>query len=246
MQRVLDEISRQFLDSDFIFSRAQSDVPFVPLAWIDVNSYQDTPGEPHRATATAARPPSERMDTRREQQALKLSIRVTLLIGLAGVLSGLFTGSQAIIFDGIYSFVDVLITLLSLIVSQLLAREGSRRSPVRLLPSRADGHRIRRRHSHDRLHLCWRHCTVESDERRPFSTLWCSGRLGGSRQRVRIRHVPLHRPTCARTQLRIAVARRQGLARDCGPECRAADELSFSPRFCKARGFRSGCRMSTR
>lgn len=67
------------------------------------------------------------MDTRREQQALRLSIRATLLIGAAGVLSGLLTGSQAIIFDGIYSFVDVLITLLSLIVSQLLAREGSRR-----------------------------------------------------------------------------------------------------------------------
>jgi cation diffusion facilitator family transporter len=67
------------------------------------------------------------MDTRREQRALKLSIQVTVLIGVAGVLSGLLTGSQAIIFDGIYSFVDVLITLLSLIVSQLLAREGSRR-----------------------------------------------------------------------------------------------------------------------
>jgi cation diffusion facilitator family transporter len=67
------------------------------------------------------------MDTRGEQQALKFSIRATLLIGVAGVLSGLVTGSQAIIFDGIYSFVDVLITLLSLIVSQLLAREGSRR-----------------------------------------------------------------------------------------------------------------------
>jgi cation diffusion facilitator family transporter len=66
-------------------------------------------------------------DTRREQRALKLSIWVTLLIGVAGVLSGLLTGSQAIIFDGIYSFVDVLITLLSLIISQLLAREGSRR-----------------------------------------------------------------------------------------------------------------------
>ena len=52
---------------------------------------------------------------------------MTLLIGIAGVLSGLFTGSQAIIFDGIYSFVDVLITLLSLIISQLIAREGSRR-----------------------------------------------------------------------------------------------------------------------
>ena len=29
-------------DSDFIFSRALSDVPFVPLAWIDVTSYQDS------------------------------------------------------------------------------------------------------------------------------------------------------------------------------------------------------------
>jgi cation diffusion facilitator family transporter len=67
------------------------------------------------------------MDTRREQRALKLSIQMTVLIGVAGVLCGLLTGSQAIIFDGIYSFVDVLITLLSLIVSQLLAREGSRR-----------------------------------------------------------------------------------------------------------------------
>src|SRR6478609_8538163 len=67
------------------------------------------------------------MDTRREQRALKMSIQVTLLIGVAGVLSGFLTGSQAIIFDGIYSFVDVLITLLSLIVSRLLAREGSRR-----------------------------------------------------------------------------------------------------------------------
>ena len=66
-------------------------------------------------------------NTHREQRALRLSIRVTLLIGVVGVLSGLLTGSQAIIFDGIYSFVDVLITLLSLIVSQLLAREGSRR-----------------------------------------------------------------------------------------------------------------------
>jgi len=52
---------------------------------------------------------------------------MTLLICVAGVLSGLVTGSQAIIFDGIYSFVDVLITLLSLIISQLIAREGSRR-----------------------------------------------------------------------------------------------------------------------
>jgi hypothetical protein len=29
-------------DSDFVFSRTLSDVPFVPLAWVDVTSYQDS------------------------------------------------------------------------------------------------------------------------------------------------------------------------------------------------------------
>ena len=38
----IDQISRQFLASDFVFSRTRSDVPFVPLAWIDVGSYRDT------------------------------------------------------------------------------------------------------------------------------------------------------------------------------------------------------------
>jgi hypothetical protein len=38
----LDQLSQKFLDSDFIFNRTQSDVPFVPLAWLDVSSYQDT------------------------------------------------------------------------------------------------------------------------------------------------------------------------------------------------------------
>ena len=34
--------SFDFMNSDFVFSRAASDVPFVPLAWLDVNSYQDS------------------------------------------------------------------------------------------------------------------------------------------------------------------------------------------------------------
>jgi hypothetical protein len=37
-----DRISRQFLDSDFIFGRTHSDVPFVPLAWLEANAYQDS------------------------------------------------------------------------------------------------------------------------------------------------------------------------------------------------------------
>ena len=67
------------------------------------------------------------METTAEQRALKFSIAMTLLIGLLGAATGLLTGSQAIIFDGMYSFVDVVLTLVSLAVSKLLAQEGSRR-----------------------------------------------------------------------------------------------------------------------
>lgn len=67
------------------------------------------------------------METSNEQSALKLSIAATVVIGLVGIASGLMTRSAAIIFDGMYSFVDVVLTLGSLAVSNLLAREGSRR-----------------------------------------------------------------------------------------------------------------------
>jgi cation diffusion facilitator family transporter len=67
------------------------------------------------------------VDTSSEQRLLRLSIGITLLIGSAGVLIGLLTRSQALVFDGMYSLVDVVITVLSLAVSRLLANEGSRR-----------------------------------------------------------------------------------------------------------------------
>lgn len=38
----IDQMARQFAESDFIFSRARSDVPFVPLAWFDVSSFQES------------------------------------------------------------------------------------------------------------------------------------------------------------------------------------------------------------
>ena len=47
-----------------------------------------------------------------EQTTLKFSIALTVVLGLVGVGSGLATGSQAIIFDGMYSFVDVVPTML--------------------------------------------------------------------------------------------------------------------------------------
>lgn len=67
------------------------------------------------------------MESTAEQRALKLSITVTLLTGLVGVLGGLTTGSRGITFDGMYSFVDVMLTFGSLAVSKLLMLEPSRR-----------------------------------------------------------------------------------------------------------------------
>ncbi|MET0893012.1 MAG: cation diffusion facilitator family transporter [Pseudoxanthomonas sp.] len=67
------------------------------------------------------------MDTRPEQRLLKLSILVTLIVGAVGVGGGLLTRSQAIMFDGMYSLVDVVLTTGSLVVSRLVSLEGSRR-----------------------------------------------------------------------------------------------------------------------
>ena len=62
-----------------------------------------------------------------EQGALKFSIVLTVFLGVLGVASGLVTGSQAIIFDGMYSFVDVVPTVVSLLVVKLIARGTTHR-----------------------------------------------------------------------------------------------------------------------
>jgi cation diffusion facilitator family transporter len=62
-----------------------------------------------------------------EQGTLKFSIALTVCLGVLGVASGLVTGSQAIIFDGMFSFVDVLPTIVSLLVVKLIARGSSQR-----------------------------------------------------------------------------------------------------------------------
>lgn len=67
------------------------------------------------------------MDTSREQILLKRSIGATVIIGAASTSFGLWMGSQAIVFDGIYSLVDMLMTLVVLAVSRLLSNDGSRR-----------------------------------------------------------------------------------------------------------------------
>src|SRR3954471_14899385 len=62
-----------------------------------------------------------------EQGTLKFSIALTVVLGVLGVASGLVTNSQAIIFDGMYSFVDVVPTVVSLLVVKLIARGTTHR-----------------------------------------------------------------------------------------------------------------------
>lgn len=56
-----------------------------------------------------------------EQKVLRLSIAVTVLLAGAGILFGLLSGSFAIVFDGIYALVDASMTMVTLLVSNLIA-----------------------------------------------------------------------------------------------------------------------------
>jgi predicted Co/Zn/Cd cation transporter (cation efflux family) len=62
-----------------------------------------------------------------EQHTLRISIAMTVVLGVLGIASGLGTGSQAMIFDGMYSFVDVVPSIVSLLVVKLLAQGTSQR-----------------------------------------------------------------------------------------------------------------------
>ena len=67
------------------------------------------------------------MDTRAEQRVLKQSIVATAFVGTSCVVFGLWAASRSIMFDGVYSLLDVILTLGSLVVSRLITRAGSRR-----------------------------------------------------------------------------------------------------------------------
>lgn len=62
-----------------------------------------------------------------EQTTLKLSIGATLVVATLGILLGLLSGSQSILFDGMFSTIDAGMSAVALLVTRLLAREGSRR-----------------------------------------------------------------------------------------------------------------------
>ncbi|MGI4862123.1 MAG: cation diffusion facilitator family transporter [Janthinobacterium lividum] len=62
-----------------------------------------------------------------EPQVLIVSIWATFGIAVFGVLLGLLSNSQAIIFDGVFAVIDAAMTVLALFVARLLATDGSRR-----------------------------------------------------------------------------------------------------------------------
>ncbi|RUR18286.1 cation efflux family transporter [Legionella sp. km535] len=62
-----------------------------------------------------------------EQRILKISIAVTFLLAVAGILFGLLSGSLAIVFDGMFNMVDTAMSILSLLVARLLTSKGNRR-----------------------------------------------------------------------------------------------------------------------
>lgn len=66
--------------------------------------------------------PASFFDPRTEQGVLRLSIAATLLTALAATLFGLLANSSLILFDGVYSLIDVVMTWLSLLVARLIAQ----------------------------------------------------------------------------------------------------------------------------
>lgn len=62
-----------------------------------------------------------------EQRTLKLSIVTTLAVSALGVAFGLLSGSQSILFDGVFSIIDAAMSGLALLVARLVVREASQR-----------------------------------------------------------------------------------------------------------------------
>lgn len=68
-----------------------------------------------------------------EQAVLRLSITMTFVVAAAGIGVGLASGSASIIFDGIYSLTDAVMTSVALLVSSLITQRLSERRQARLV-----------------------------------------------------------------------------------------------------------------
>ncbi len=68
---------------------------------------------------------------RTEQQALKVSLAPILLVSVLGIGFGLVSGSFAILFDGVFSLMDAVMSVVSLTVAGLISRSVANRLSVR-------------------------------------------------------------------------------------------------------------------
>lgn len=64
-----------------------------------------------------------------EKNLLKISVFVALFLAIFGVIWGTLVSSQIIFFDGLYSFVSVMLSLLSLLVAQFIKKSDRMRFP---------------------------------------------------------------------------------------------------------------------
>ena len=64
---------------------------------------------------------------RTEQQALKVSLAAILLVSVLGIGFGLVSGSFAILFDGVFSLMDAVMSVVSLTVAGLISRSVTNR-----------------------------------------------------------------------------------------------------------------------
>jgi cation diffusion facilitator family transporter len=67
------------------------------------------------------------LDAAAEQRILRLSIGVTVIVSLFGVVFGLLSGSLSIVFDGVFAAIDAAMSGLALFVSRLVTRTGDNR-----------------------------------------------------------------------------------------------------------------------
>ena len=68
-----------------------------------------------------------------EQAVLRLSIAMTFVVAAVGIGFGVASGSTSIIFDGIYSLTDAVMTSVALLVSSLITQRLSERRQARLV-----------------------------------------------------------------------------------------------------------------
>ena len=67
------------------------------------------------------------MSNRVEQTMLKQSTALMFAVAIAAIITGFFSGSQSILFDGFFSLVATFIKVLMLITAKLIAKESNQR-----------------------------------------------------------------------------------------------------------------------